>query len=220
MTRYASFLACLCAALLTSACEPRTASPASAADSTHVDSAVAPAPQAAARPMSDSAALMTLAKVVLQAAVDRDHATFSGHFHPSLGVRFSPYAFIDTQADKVFQAQAFQDLAAQPKKKIVWGRYDPRDEDIRHTVDGYLQEFVTDKPYLSEGSWAYNATIGNSTVHNNLTEVYPNAKFVEAHWVTKNEEMAPFEWGSVRLAFEQVDGKWYLVGVVHDAWNT
>lgn len=209
---------CALVALLGLACEPKPAATSGSTDSTQVDSAARMA--AAPAPLPDSAALMALAKTVLQAATDRDYATFAGHFHPSLGVRFSPYAFIDTQADKVFQAQAFQDLAAQAKKKIVWGRYDPRDEDIHSTVDGYLKEFVTDKPYLSEGSWAYNTTIGNSTVHNNLAEVYPNAKFVEAHWVTKNEEMAPFEWGSVRLVFEKVEGTWYLVGVVHDAWNT
>jgi hypothetical protein len=218
MPHLAPLFVCTLVALLGLACEPKPAAASGSTDSTQVDSAARMA--AAPAPLPDSAALMALAKAVLQAATDRDYATFAGHFHPSLGVRFSPYAFIDTQADKVFQAQAFQDLAAQPKKKIIWGRYDPRDEDIHHTVDGYLKEFVTDKAYLSEGTWAYNETIGNSTVSNNLAEIYPNAKFVEAHWVTKNEEMAPFEWGSVRMVFEQVDGKWFLVGVVHDAWNT
>jgi hypothetical protein len=221
MPRTVVLSVCALVALLGLACEPKPAAASGSTDSTSVDSAArmatAPAP---VPPVSDSAALMALAKEVLQAATDRSYAAFAGHFHPSLGVRFSPYAFIDTKADKVFQAQAFQDLAAQAKKKIIWGRYDPRDEDIRSTVDGYFKEFVTDKPYLTEGTWAFNETIGSSTVHNNLTEIYPNAKFVEAHWVTKNEEMAPFEWGSVRLVFEQVGGKWYLVGVVHDAWGT
>lgn len=221
MTRNAFLLACLCAALLTSACEPRATAPAATADSTRVDSAAAaPAPEVAARQVPDSTALMALAKEVLQAAVDKDYAALASHIHPGKGLRFSPYAYIDVKEDKVFQAKALQDQAAQAKQKVHWGTYDPSGEPIHSTLDGYFKEFVTDKPYLSEGRWAYNQTIGSSTVINNLEEVYPHAQFVETHWAPQDEEMAPFQWGSVRFVFEQLDGVWYLVGLVHDAWNT
>ena len=31
---------------------------------------------------------------------------------------------------------------------------------------------------------------------------------------------AAFDWSALRLVFEQVDGRWLLVGVVHDQWTT
>jgi hypothetical protein len=213
-------LCCVLLAVLDFGCEPKPAATSNGPDSTHVDSAARMAAAPAPTPVSDSVVLMALAREVLQAAVDKDYAALAAHIHPQQGLRCSPYAYIHVESDKVFLPQAFQDQAAQAKKKITWGTYDPRGEPILSTVDGYFKEFVTDKPYLTEGTWAYNTPIGSSTVINNLTEVYPQAKFVETHWVTKNEEMAPFDWGSVRLVFEQVDGKYFLVGLVHDAWGT
>lgn len=221
MFKNAFLFVCAASALLVIGCnKPASAdSGKTPADSTALPSIAAdPAPTASQA--ADSATLMKLAKEVLQAAADKDYGKFADHVHPRLGVRFSPYAFIDVESDLVFLPQAFRDQVAQTKKKITWGTYDPRDEDIHTTVDGYFKEFVADKPYLAQGQWAFNETIGSSTVVNNLTGIYPQAKFVEAFWAPEDEEKAPYEWGSVRLVFEKEGDRWYVVGVVHDAWNT
>jgi hypothetical protein len=169
----------------------------------------------------DSATLVQRAKEILQFAAKKEYAKIADYIHPTKGIRFSPYTYVDTAEHKHFTAAEFREqVEKNAKKKVLWGTSDPLGEDILLTVEGYFKEFGYDKKYLEEGSFGFNQVIGSSTVINNIEEAYPGATFVEAYWVPKDEEKAPYEWGSVRLVFEEVNGQSYLVGWIHDAWST
>jgi hypothetical protein len=187
-----------------------------ATDSAKVDSVAAPKAVVA-----DSATLMNLAKEILQHAEKKEYSKIADYIHPTKGIRFSPYTYVDTAEHKHFTAAEFREqVEKNAKKKVLWGTSDPLGEDILLTVEGYFKEFGYDKKYLEEGSFGFNQVIGSSTVINNIEEAYPGATFVEAYWVPKDEEKAPYEWGSVRLVFAVENGQSYLVGWIHDTWST
>lgn len=210
--------------LLVFGCQEKSSSTSPAADSTATADTTkveAPAKTATAPAGPDSVMLLATAKEAMKAAADGNFEQFAQYIHPVAGIRFSPYAYVEKETDKVFTADAFREqVTKNPKQKLVWGTYDPVGETIKLTVAGYFKEFVTDKNYLGEGKFAYNETLGGGTVINNLSEIYPDAPRVEANWTPKDEEKAPFEWGTVRMVFQEHEGKYYLIAVVHDAWNT
>ncbi|MBK9448517.1 MAG: hypothetical protein IPN95_03715 [Bacteroidetes bacterium] len=196
--------------------QENTSSTPVATDSAKVDSVAAPKVATA-----DSATLMNLAKEILQFAEKKDFGKIADYIHPTAGIRFSPYAYVDTAEHKHFTADAFRVQATtDAKKKVLWGTYDPIGDDIKVTVEAYFKEFGYDKNYLGEGQFGFNETMGGGTVINNTEEIYPGLPRVETYWAPKDEEKAPYEWGTIRLVFKEHEGKFYLVAWIHDAWNT
>jgi hypothetical protein len=170
---------------------------------------------------ADSITLVSRAREILKLAASKDYAQIAPYIHPTFGIRFSPYTYVHVDEDLHFTVDSFREHANKDaKKKVLWGTYDPMGEPIKLTLEGYFKEFGYDHDYLKEGRFAFNQTIGGGTTINNIQEIYPSAVFVEAYWAPDDEEKANYEWGSLRLVFESHEGKWFLVGWVHDAWST
>ncbi len=204
------------------ACQEKSTTPTPSSDSTVVNTAPpkAPTPDPVFEP-TDSVSLIDVSKEILKLAAAKDYAKIAAYIHPTEGIRFSPYAYVDKEEHKHFTADEFRDLVTnKAKTKVLWGTSDPLSEPIKRTVEAYFKEFCYDKDYVNQGEYAYNETIGGSTVINNLAEAYPKAPFVEAHWSPTDEEKKPFEWGSVRLVFQEYQGNFFLIAWVHDAWST
>lgn len=168
----------------------------------------------------DSVALIRIAQEILNLSAQAKYADLVPYIHPTEGIRFSPYTYVDAKEHKHFTAAEFKDqVEAHAKDKVFWGTSDPLSEPIKLTVADYFKQFAHSKDYVG-GRFAYNATIGGGTTINNIGEVYPGAPFVEAYWAPADEEKAPFEWGSARLVFRKHEGKFYLIAWVNDAWST
>ena len=73
---------------------------------------------------------------------------FANHVHPLKGVRFSPYAHVDEDSDKVFTAQAVVGLL-EDKQKQLWGYYDGSGDDILLTFADYYQHFIYSHDFLN-----------------------------------------------------------------------
>ena len=162
----------------------------------------------------DTLLIKILSKGILTALENKDFENFAGYFHPDEGVRFSPYAFIDTINDVRLSAEKFSE-GIKTNKKFTWGYADGSGDPILLTIPDYLKKFVYNKDFLDVEKSAVDKMIGSGNSLNNLQAVYPGAHFFES-FDPGAHEMA---WSALRLVFKKYSGKFYLAGVVHDQWT-
>ena len=157
------------------------------------------------------------AKQVINAIKLRQMSRLASFVHPTKGLRFSPYSYIDPQTDSLFTAAQLKNLHSS-RRRYIWGTFDGSGEQIRLTFANYYKRFIYDRDYINAPVISYNkiAKQGNST--NNLSEIYPKSVFVEYHF-PGSKKYSGLDWRSLRLVFENKAGAWFLVGIVHDQWT-
>ena len=155
----------------------------------------------------------------LAALKSKDMAKLSALVHPEKGLRFSPYADVNPQADRVFTRRQLKTLPAS-RRRYVWGAYDGSGDAIRLTFTNYHRHFVYDHDYARAKHVSYNGELfGRGTTPNLIREVYPEAIVVEYHFPGFEEKYGGMDWKSLWLVFEKKNEVWYLVGVVHGEWT-
>jgi hypothetical protein len=154
----------------------------------------------------------------MQAFKNKDYDALAAMVHPDSGVRFSPYAYVDTTSDKKVTADWIR--AQAKKEKVLWGTVDPTDEPINMTLENYIRRYVYDADFVKPENIKINQFIGGGNTLNNLQEIYPGCNFTESHFSGFEKKYEGMDWRSLRLIFKMKDGKYYLVGVVHDEWTT
>lgn len=158
------------------------------------------------------------AEDVILAIKNKDSSKLANFTHPNLGVRFSPYSYVDTKNDLVFTASQLQNIFSD-SKKYMWGAYDGSGFPIELTFKEYYHQFIYDQDFINAEEIGYNQIIGHGNVLNNNFEIYPNAIIVEFHFSGFDPKYGGMDWSSLRLVFEKKDSVWYLVGIVHDGWT-
>lgn len=149
---------------------------------------------------------------------DKDMNTLSQYVHPTKGVRFTPYFYIDTQTDQVFTAQQITGLM-QDNQIIHWGNYDGTGDPIELKFSDYYDKFVYDKDFANPQIIGNNVPIGRGNTIDNITQAYPDGHFIEFHFSQFDPQYEGMDWESLRLVFEEDNGIWYLVGVIHGQWT-
>lgn len=162
--------------------------------------------------------LRKLGENTLKALRDRDMEWLSSIVHPDKKLRFSPYTFVDADKTLAFSADEIKTLM-NSDKAYTWGSYDGSGEPIRLTFKEYMNVFVYDQDFLNAEEVGYNRYIGQGNTLNNIFDVYPDGKLLEYHFSGFNPEYAGMDWESLKLIFEEKDGAWYLVCIVHDQWT-
>ncbi|MGE5405133.1 MAG: hypothetical protein ACM3PP_09340 [Candidatus Saccharibacteria bacterium] len=162
--------------------------------------------------------VVDLGSQVLQAFKNSDMKVLSKCVHPSKGVRFTPYAHVDINKDKVFTREQVKNLDTD-KTQFIWGAYDGSGEPIKLTPREYLKKFVYTADFLDAKQLSVNKILGTGNTLENQFEVYPNTKIVEYHFPQINPKYEGHDWQSLRLVFEKTSGEWYLVGVIHSQWT-
>ncbi|MBI2669782.1 MAG: hypothetical protein HYX20_01375 [Candidatus Yanofskybacteria bacterium] len=142
----------------------------------------------------------------------RDMSKLAGFVHPTKGVRFSPYEFVES-SHRVMTANQ---VRSTDNTAYVWGNYDGNGDPIRLTFDAYYRQFVYDRDYIRAPRITRNGVVGKGNTTNNIREFYPRSVWMEYHYPAPSQRN---NWNSLWLVFEQLDGKWYLVGVVHGEWT-
>jgi len=155
---------------------------------------------------------------VLAAIKAKDMETLAQAVHPDKGVRFSPYAYVNTETNLVFTSDQIRKLPSD-EKVYVWGSYDGSGEPIELSFADYYNKFVYDKDFLHAEEIGYNKILGKGNSLINISEVYPEAKFVEYHFPGFEPKYEGMDWKSLRLVFEKKASVWYLVGIIHDQWT-
>ena len=153
---------------------------------------------------------------VLKALKNHDYKQFAEFIHPEKGVRFSMYAFVDPKEDKHFSKADFEKY--HPTKTIfTWGTLDGSGDLYKATIDDYFVKWVYSKDFVT-GQFSLNQFQGKGNSLNNLKEIYPKADFTE-NFIKGSQANAEMDWKCLRLVFEELQGKYYLVGVINDQWT-
>lgn len=174
-------------------------------------------PTATPVPPTPQETVLALAGQTLAALKSQDMQAVAALAHPTQGVRFSPYAYVRDE-DLIFTPAQLQGLFAD-STIYEWGAYDGSGEPIQRSFAAYYQEFVFDHDYTAAEAVSLNARLGFGNSIDNSHEVYPGAMVVEYYFPGFNPEYAGMDWAGLRLVFQQFEGRWVLVGIIHDQWT-
>lgn len=161
--------------------------------------------------------ISTLQKYVISLIRDRNYKELSKFVHPQKGIRFSPYSYV-TKQDLVFTASKVANFGSD-KTKYIWGIFDGSGFDIEYTPAEYFNRFVYNKDFIKLGTVSYNKTQGIGNTFENQFEVYPNSTIVE-YYYPGSKKYSGIDWSSLCMVYEKYNGKWYLVGIIHNEWTT
>ncbi len=154
---------------------------------------------------------------VLEAFRAKDGPRLAAFAHPDIGVRFSPYAFIDLAQDRVLDRSGLETLW-QDERIHPWGSFDGSGDPIQMTSAQYVDRFVMDRDFSAATVITVNNHRARGNTADNSAEVYPRGTIVE-YYVEPTEGQPEMDWAALRLVFEQHEGEWKLVGVIHDEWT-
>lgn len=171
-------------------------------------------------PVNNDSMLLDYSGNVLKAIKDNDGEKIAGYIHPQLGVRFSPYTYVDTTNDIKMSVDQFKDQwNKNAKKKMVWGLFDGSGEKINMTIADYFKRFVYDLDFLELGEASYNQSKGSGNVINNIKEIYPKNNYVEYYVAGVDKKFEGMDWRSLTLVFQEYQENFYLIGIVHNEWT-
>jgi hypothetical protein len=190
------------------------------------DPSRAPAPAAGSSPPSeattaaapDTAALPALADSLIGLIAQQRWDTLARFVHPERGLRLSPYGYVDS-SDVVLSPASVAALDASSKTRL-WGRFDGSGKPIRMPFERYYERFVYDRPFRTARQGSVNEQLGTGNTINNIPAFFgPGATYVE-YYAAGSDEYSGMDWRSLRLVFLPGDeGRWRLVGLVHDEWT-
>lgn len=169
-------------------------------------------------PSALSSNVLISALDVAQALKDKDMSILSTYVHPTLGVRFTPYGYVDIVNNLNFSASALTNLINDPTL-YTWGAYDGSGDPINLNFNDYFDEFVYDEDYVSPEIVGINTVIGVGNSINNISTEYSGSTFVELHFNGFDPQYGGADWTSLILVFDNVGGDWKLVGIVHNQWT-
>lgn len=195
-----------------------SSTPATASPSAGTGSASASASQPSGSSSTTASALRMVSDQVLAALAEQDYAALAALADQG-GVRFSPYAYVDTEHDVVLGPKALA-MLAQDTTVREWGSYDGSGEPISMDWADYRDRFVWDRDFTAVTQVSEDAEIGSGNTPSNIAEAYPGAHFVEYHDPGEDPQYEGMDWRSLRLVMVPDGEDWRLVGVVHAEWTT
>jgi len=148
----------------------------------------------------------------------KEYTRLADFFHPTEGVRFTPYGYIDTTQDIKFTKDQFLSQLKN-KSKQHWGSYDGSGDPINLTVEEYFKKFVYDVKFLQPEKLSVNKTLGQGNSLDNLSSIYSGASYTESYFSGFDKRYGGMDWRSLKLIYKILDGKLYLVGIVHGQWT-
>ncbi|MEK4464498.1 hypothetical protein MHB56_20075 [Paenibacillus sp. FSL H8-0315] len=160
------------------------------------------------------------ASTVMNSIKNKDMKQLAAWVHREKGLRFSPYAYVDTKNDLVFTQEEVEGLMNDSTKR-VWRTFAGSGDLIEPTFADYYKRFVYDADFIQKAEIAVNKGLGQGATINNLNEVYPKEQydFVEYHIAGIDPSVEGMDWRSLRLVFEKIGEDHALVGIIHDQWT-
>lgn len=168
--------------------------------------------------VSEDSVLIAESATVLGALCNKDTAALAKAIAPDGKLLFSPYGYIDTLSALRFTGASLS-KAFQEKKKINWGKYDGSGKPILLSPEEYFGKFVCNTDFSKADTIRANVPVARGNSMNNLSTVFPGCSFVE-YYHKGTTEMSGLDWSTLRLVYRTIDGKRYLVAVIHDQWTS
>ncbi|SCZ80024.1 S-layer homology domain-containing protein [Acidaminobacter hydrogenoformans] len=162
--------------------------------------------------------LQAKALTIAQILKDEDMTQLATHVHPVLGVRFSPYYYIDN-THKVVSAAALPGLLAD-NTVYFWGIQDGSGFNIDETPQDYFDRYVNARDFTTPDQTVYNTVVSRGNMINNIPNYYTSGIFVELYLNGIDPQYGGMDWRSLYLVFELYNGDYYLVGIANGEWTT
>lgn len=155
---------------------------------------------------------------LISAIKNKNADKIAEYVHPVKGVRFTPYTTISTENDLIINKENMKNFFTD-ENSYVWGYYDGIGDEIKLTPSQYYEKFIYSEDFMSATEIGYNEVLSSGNMVENQFEVYKNAIVVEYYIPEINPEYSGLDWQSLRLAFEEYEGNWKLVGIIHNQWT-
>ena len=169
------------------------------------------------KPQTSQQILTQQALDIQQALATKDYASITNHIHPTRGVRFSMYAYVHLNKDKVFSREQFVQYLNQSKVRFTWGELDGVGEALVVPLPEYLDTWIDGKKY-NNARITVNTFESRGNMINNVNEAYPKSDVVDFYY-KGSDEYDGIDWRGMRLVFDDYQGKRYLVGIINDRWT-
>ncbi len=147
-----------------------------------------------------------------------DYAAITDDIHPTRGVRFSMYAYIRPEADKVFTRAQYAQYLRESKIRFTWGEKDGTGDPLITPLPDYLRTWVNASVFGNNPAITVNTSQASGNSINNLNKIYQNSDYVE-FYSDGSEEYSGMDWRAMRLVFDEYQGKRYLVAIISDQWT-
>ena len=178
-----------------------------------------------AQPVAESIAepvmqqtLLQQAQRIQQALANKDYDGITDDIHPTKGVLFSMYAFVQPNSDKVFTQAQYEQYLKDSKIRFTWGQLDGTGEILIVPLPEFLENHLQASRF-NNSSPLLNPSKSRGNIPNNIDNIYAKADFVE-FYVEGQEKYGFMDWRAMRLVFEEYQGENYLVAIVSDQWTT
>jgi hypothetical protein len=169
--------------------------------------------------ISQNTALAKLAYSVLEYIRDDDFLALSHVIHPESGVVFSPYTTVNLATDRHFSADQIATLGSDTNI-YIWGIRNGSGEPIELTPAEYINKYIQASAYIDASVVGINQIIRTGNALENITEVFPNVKYVDFHLPgSEGDAPADYTWSSLRLGFEEYEGNLRLIVIIHSKWT-
>ena len=155
---------------------------------------------------------------IQRALANGDYASIADDIHPNRGVRFSMYAYIRPESDKVFSPVQYLQYLRESNIRFTWGAKDGTGDPLVIPLPEYLQTWVNANTFNDGAKITINESQVNGNSINNLNEIYQNSDFVE-FYSAGSEQYGGMDWRGMRLVFDEYQGKRYLVAIISDQWT-
>jgi len=166
-----------------------------------------------------NADLTALAYDVLQFIKDNDFAALSQAAHPEFGVVFSPSATINLAANKRFNTAQIAAMGTD-SNVYIWGIHDGSGEPIEMTPVEYFNEFIPAGSFICAPYIGVNRIARSGNALENITDVFPDIKFIDFHLPGGEREAAEEpDWSSLRFGFEIFEGSFRLTVIIYSKWT-
>jgi hypothetical protein len=152
---------------------------------------------------------------VLELIKNKDMDALSDYVHPEFGVRFSPYSYVSPEKDIVMNQDQIKSFF-EDETEYTWGNYDGSGEPIKMTPNKYYEEFIYSKDFMNAEEISYNKILSEGNINNNQFEIYAKSIVAEYYFSGFEEQYGGADWQSIRLVFQELNGTWYLVGIIHN----
>ncbi|HUM96884.1 MAG TPA: hypothetical protein PK275_03460 [Chitinophagaceae bacterium] len=170
-------------------------------------------------PVRDSI-LLSLTQKAMQQLKSNNFDSLASLVDPKMGLRFSPHAFVDTAKDQVILPATLVNWKDKKKQPVIhWGDNDATGDPIKLTIEGFVKKYIYDANFIKADSIKVNRFIGSGNTLNNLLNVYSDCHFTESYFKGFDKKYEGMDWLSLRLVFMKSGDKYFLVGIVHDAWS-
>jgi hypothetical protein len=158
--------------------------------------------------------LITISNKILTAIKNNNFDELSNYIQPNIGIRFSPYSYVDVNKDLRLNKDQLMKYS-KSQKQIFWGKYDGTGDTIKLSVSDYFKKFVYDSDFLKADQKSINKTLVHGNLPTNLQDVYRQNDFVEFYFPGSDTNNF-MDWRSLRLVFKKENRHYYLIAIIHD----